>query len=179
MNIKKVIEAINYAAKKHQNQRRKNKEKTPYINHPIEVANTLADVGNVVDENTIIAAFLHDTIEDTYATPEEIDKLFGKEVLSIVLELTDDKRLPKKERKRLQVENAPKKTKSAKLVKLADKICNIKSIYNEPPVNWSLEKKLEYLNWAKKVVHGLRGINQALEKVFDKLYQKNIDKLSS
>jgi len=162
-----LLKAIAFSANKHRNQRRKNTEKSPYINHPIDVANLLWSVGNVRDIAVLLAAVLHDTIEDTGTQPAEISELFGDEVLSLVQEVTDDKSLPKQERKRLQVENAPHKSFGAKLIKLADKCCNVRDVIVSPPQDWTLERRREYLLWTERVVAGLRGTNPALEQYYD------------
>jgi GTP diphosphokinase / guanosine-3',5'-bis(diphosphate) 3'-diphosphatase len=166
-NIGLILMALRFSAAKHRDQRRKDIPQSPYINHPIEVAETLWQVGGVRDTATLLAAILHDTIEDTQTTPEELENLFGAEVLGIVLECTDDKSQPKIERKRLQIEHAPYISDQAKLVKLADKICNIHDVFTSPPPNWPLSRQQEYLIWSEKVVEGLRGVNERLESLFD------------
>jgi GTP diphosphokinase / guanosine-3',5'-bis(diphosphate) 3'-diphosphatase len=168
-DISALFKALQFSAEKHRHQRRKDKEASPYINHPIDVAATLWKVGKIRDSNVLTAAVLHDTIEDTNTTPEDIEGLFGDKVRSLVVEVTDDKTLPKEVRKRLQVETASHKSAGAKLIKLADKICNVQDISHAPPANWSLERRREYLDWAEKVVHGLRGTNSFLEKRFDEV----------
>ena len=166
-NTGQLIKAIRFSADKHRHQRRKDNVQSPYINHPVEVMQLLWDVGNVRDINVILAAILHDTIEDTGTRPEEIRDNFGEETLALVLEVSDDKSLPKQDRKRLQIENAPHKSNSAKLIKLADKSCNVRDLVYMPPESWSTERRREYLLWAEKVVAGLRGTNAALEEYFD------------
>ncbi len=167
-NLTTLIQAINFAAKKHHSQKRKGADGEPYINHPLEVLNLLTSVGKVEDFNILIAAVLHDTIEDTETTEEEIKKLFGAKVCKMVLELTDDKSLPKAERKQLQIEHAPHISKGAKQIKLCDKISNIRDISENPPHGWSDQRRSEYIDWGEKVVAGLRGANENLEKYFDK-----------
>ena len=120
--MNRIVAAIAFVADKHRNQRRKDAKASPYINHPIDLANVLANEAMVEDDRVLLAAVLHDTIEDTETTEQELTRLFGQEVTDIVLEVTDDKLLPKAERKRLQIEHAPKISRRAKLVKLADKI---------------------------------------------------------
>jgi len=164
-----ILKAIRFSAQKHNNQRRKDAKSSPYINHPIEVAETLWAVGNVRDEALLIAAILHDTIEDTDTSKEEIKTEFGEEVLNLVIEVTDDKSLPKETRKQLQVEHAPHKSERAKLLKIADKINNIRDIIKSPPEHWSLERRQEYLLWSERVVAGLRGVNPQLEKLYDEV----------
>ncbi|WP_322050009.1 HD domain-containing protein [Paraburkholderia bannensis] len=168
MNL--LIQATAFAAEKHRNQRRKDAHASPYINHPIALANVLANEGDVNDEAVLIAALLHDTIEDTETTAAEIETQFGREVAQIVQEVTDDKRLPKAERKRLQIEHAARISPQAKLVKLADKIANLRDIANSPPADWSLERKREYFAWSKAVVDQLRGVHPQLEAIFDQAW---------
>lgn len=162
-----LLTAINFSADRHRPQRRKDTLKSPYINHPIEVAELLWRVGGIRDQAVLLAAVLHDTIEDTETTAEEIGSLFGEEVLGVVLECTDDKSLPYLDRKRLQIETAPHKSEKAKLVKLADKICNVHDLNQSPPRWWPKIQKQEYLVWSEKVVAGLRGVNQELEALYD------------
>jgi guanosine-3',5'-bis(diphosphate) 3'-pyrophosphohydrolase len=144
-----VIAASGFAAHKHRDQRRKGADASPYINHPIAVANVLANEAGITDPVILTAALLHDTIEDTDTTPKELETEFGPEIAAIVIEVTDDKSLPKLERKRLQIEHAAHLSTSAKLVKLADKICNVRDMRQSPPVDWSTERKTEYFTWAK------------------------------
>jgi GTP diphosphokinase / guanosine-3',5'-bis(diphosphate) 3'-diphosphatase len=167
-DLANLLQAISFSAKKHRYQTRKGVDGEPYINHPIEVANILANVGKVTDFNILTAAVLHDTVEDTETTAEELTELFGEKVCSIVLEVTDDKSLPKHERKQLQIEHSPHLSNEAKQVKLADKISNVSDVLNNPP-DWPEERKQEYIVWAKKVVAGLRGVNADLDGLFDKI----------
>ena len=162
-----LLKAIRFSASRHRNQRRKDSVKSPYINHPIDVVQLLWEVGGVRDVDVLLAAVLHDTIEDTNTHPDELRDMFGEEVLSIVLEVTDDKSLPKLKRKHLQIETASMKSTKAKLVKLADKCCNVRDLRVLPPENWSMERRREYLLWSEKVVAGLRGTNAALEEYYD------------
>lgn len=168
-DLGKLLQAVSFSAKKHRYQKRKGGDAEPYINHPVEVANLLANVGKVRDINVLIAAVLHDTIEDTETTADEITNLFGAEVCGMVLEVTDDKSLPKTERKQKQVEHAPHLSNGAKHVKLGDKISNVTDVLNNPPKDWSKQRKDEYIEWAGKVVEGLRGTNKDLENYFDSL----------
>lgn len=163
------IEAVAFAAEKHRNQRRKDAEASTYINHPIALANLLANEGGVRDETVLIAAVLHDTIEDTETTAEELHAIFGSAVTSVVLEVTDDKSLEKQARKQRQIDHAPHISKEAKLIKLADKICNLRDILASPPADWSHERKRAYFSWANQVVAGVRGVNPNLDAVFDGL----------
>jgi guanosine-3',5'-bis(diphosphate) 3'-pyrophosphohydrolase len=166
-----ILRAVAFAAEKHKNQRRKDAEATPYINHPIALANVLKQEGGVDDVAVLAAAILHDTIEDTQTTVDELRQQFGDEITGIVLEVTDDKLLPKAERKRLQIEHAAHASPKAKLVKLADKICNLRDIATSPPSDWSMERKREYFDWAAKVVAGCRGENAGLEIAFDNAFE--------
>jgi guanosine-3',5'-bis(diphosphate) 3'-pyrophosphohydrolase len=164
-----VLDAALFAAEKHRDQKRKGAEASPYINHPLALARTLAFAG-VTETVVLCAALLHDTVEDTATSFEEIEERFGTHVMSIVREVTDDKTIKKPERKRKQVEMAASKTREAKLVKLADKISNLADILNSPPTDWPRERKLDYFDWAARVVAGLRGTNPTLEAEFDRLY---------
>lgn len=162
-----LLAALRFAAQKHRDQRRKDEDASPYINHPIAVAEILARVGGVTDVAVLQAAVLHDTIEDTETTAAELEAEFGPEVASLVVEMTDDKSLPSPERKRLQVEHAPGVTHAAKLIKLADKICNVTDVTHSPPARWDIERRREYLDWTERVVAGCRGTNEALERYYD------------
>ncbi|CAN5344540.1 HD domain-containing protein [soil metagenome] len=167
-----LIEAFDFAAYKHRDQRRKDAKASPYINHPIQLARVLAIEGQITDEQVIAAAILHDTIEDTETTADEIRARFGVTVATIVEEVTDDKSLPKAERKRLQIEHASQCSRRAKLVKLADKICNVRDMGTGAPAGWSLSRQQEYFDWAKQVVDRVRGVSPTLEAAFDDAYAK-------
>lgn len=167
-DLAKLLQALKFAADHHRNQRRKGAHEPPYINHPIEVVEQLVRVGKVTDINILLAAALHDTVEDTSAKPEDIEANFGKRVREIVAEVTDDKSLPKQERKQKQVEHAPHLSVEAKHVKLSDKISNIREIGVDPPADWDKQRKMDYFTWGEKVVNaGLRGVNEDLEQLFD------------
>jgi len=165
-----ILKATQFAADKHRNQRRKDAEASPYINHPIALANVLANEGGVTDPDVLCAALLHDTIEDTNTTADELRTIFGDEITSVVLEVTDDKSLPKAKRKELQIEHARHASPQAKLVKLADKICNLRDIAATPPADWDQKRKDQYFDWAKSVIDGVRGTNPQLEAIFDRVY---------
>lgn len=167
----KLLNALAFAAHKHRDQRRKDAVASPYINHPIALANVLANEAGIDDERVLIAAILHDTIEDTETTEQELAREFGQEIGALVMEVSDDKNLSKAERKRLQVEHASTISRRAKLVKLADKICNLRDVVGSPPSGWSLSRKQEYFDWARAVVDGLRGVHPALEHIFDETYK--------
>ena len=174
-----ILKALHFSATKHRDQRRKDVEASPYINHPIEVAELLSRVGDVRDLITLQGAILHDTIEDTETTPEELEALFGSEVRRVVEEVTDDKRLPKAGRKRLQVEHAPHLSEGAKQIKLADKISNVRSVTQTPPADWPLKRRLEYFDWTEQVVAGLRGCSPPLESLYHKLLEEGRRALGS
>ncbi len=162
-----LLRAVQFAAGKHQTQRRKDVGASPYINHPIEVAHLLADIGGITDLDTLVAAVLHYTIEDTKTTPAEIEERFGTTVRELVEEMTDNKVLDKAVRKQLQIEHAPNLSQQAKAIKLADKIANLRDVVENAPPDWSLARRIEYLNWTEKVVAGCRGTNGSLEAVYD------------
>jgi GTP diphosphokinase / guanosine-3',5'-bis(diphosphate) 3'-diphosphatase len=166
-----VVRAAAFAAQKHSSQRRKDVHASPYINHPLALADILANEGGVTNSQVIVAALLHDTVEDTETTLGELRDEFGEEIAGIVAEVTDDKSPHKNERKRLQVLNAAHKSEAAKLVKLADKISNLRDLARSPPASWSRERKREYFEWAREVVSGLRGVNPKLEAAFDQAYE--------
>jgi guanosine-3',5'-bis(diphosphate) 3'-pyrophosphohydrolase len=168
-NLALFAEAVAFAAEKHRHQRRKDTEASPYINHPIALARILIVEGRIEDVDTVCGAILHDTIEDTDTTREELCVAFGESVASVVVEVTDDKALPKGARKAAQVQHAPSLSRAAKLVKLADKIANLQDILQRPPAEWSRERKSAYFNWAASVVDGLRGVHPGLEAKFDEL----------
>lgn len=162
-----VIAAAAFAAERHRHQRRKDAEASPYINHPLALAHILVSEGAVADGAVIAAALLHDTVEDTETTLAELEDLFGARVAGIVAEVTDDTALPKAERKALQVSRAAGKSPGAKLVKLADKIANLRDLAARPPHNWPLERRTAYVRWSAEVVQGLRSTSPALEATFD------------
>jgi GTP diphosphokinase / guanosine-3',5'-bis(diphosphate) 3'-diphosphatase len=164
---KLILHAASFAAHRHRDGRRKGSDAQPYINHPLDVANMLCDIGGIDDAEILAAAILHDTVEDTETTEPEIRERFGDRIAELVLEVTDDKSLPKAERKRLQIEHAPHLSPGAKAIKLADKISNITDVTNHPPADWDTESRREYIEWGAAVVAGLRGVNEPLEKHFD------------
>ncbi len=166
-----LINAVNFAAQKHAGQRRKNKTQDPYINHPIEVMNLLAKA-KVTDVRALMAAVLHDTVEDTGTSLQEIEKEFGKEVASIVMEVTDDKSLTKLERKKLQIEHAKTISYGARLVKIADKISNLSNLLTDPPVSWSKEYIIGYAVWSHEVVSNMPVIDPFLEEQFFGIIKK-------
>jgi guanosine-3',5'-bis(diphosphate) 3'-pyrophosphohydrolase len=172
LQLKQLIKTLAFATQKHRHQRRKDIEASPYINHPITLVDILVNEAEVSDPDTLIAALLHDTIEDTDATFEEIEAEFGLTIADLVLEVTDDGSLPQMERKALQVKHAPDLTYKAKLVKLADKIANLRDIDRSPPAGWSLQRSQAYFDWAKQVIDNIRGTHEVLEAIFDEAYAK-------
>lgn len=172
-----LLDAIAFAAEKHRNQRRKDQDASPYINHPIQLASLLKHQG-IDDVVVLCAAILHDTVEDTNTTPADLRRVFGDAIADVVVEVTDDKSLSKAQRKRLQVEHAQRLTHRAKLVKLADKICNLRDMVAAPPSGWDLQRKREYFAWAKAVIDGLRGTHAGLEAIFDDVYAEGLAQLA-
>ncbi|AGA33744.1 Metal dependent phosphohydrolase [Thioalkalivibrio nitratireducens DSM 14787] len=171
MNEGLILRALAFAAHKHRDQRRKDADASPYINHPIALADILANEAGVTDPAVLCAAILHDTIEDTETTLEELEDAFGPEIATIVAEVTDDKTLPKDQRKQLQVEHAAHASPRAKLVKLADKIANLRDIAATPPADWSTERKREYFDWARQVVDRTRDASPGLGQLFDQVHR--------
>ena len=167
MNVVALLDALEFAADKHRKQTRHDVDDSPYVNHLIAVARVLAAEGGVDDEAALLAAVLHDTVEDTDTTFEQLDARFGPTVSSLVREMTDDKSLSKEVRKQQQIDHAPGASVLAKQLKIADKIANIRDIALRPPVDWSRARKLEYFAWAEQVVAGCRGVNPSLERAFD------------
>jgi guanosine-3',5'-bis(diphosphate) 3'-pyrophosphohydrolase len=161
-----LLAAITFAAHKHREQRRKDAAASPYINHPLALAHLLATEGKVRDLRTLIAAVLHDTIEDTETNYAELVDTFGRKIADVVMEVTDDKSLAKADRKRAQIEHAPHMSRRATLVKLADKTCNLRDVAHNPPAGWSLERRQEYFDWAKAVVDGLPKVNKRMLQAF-------------
>lgn len=171
--------ALHFAAQQHRLQKRKDQQGSPYINHPIHVLHILTHVGGVHDPIVLAAALLHDVVEDTDASLEKIRNLFGDEVADVVAEVTDDKDLPKAERKRLQIVHTPHMSARAQWLKLADKSANISDLIQHPPADWSLQRKRDYVDWGEQVIAGLRGSHPALEAYFDQLVADARQQLSS
>lgn len=168
----RIAHAIQFAARKHVDQRRKGARAEPYVNHVAEVASLLAQATRGRDANLVIAGLLHDTLEDTPNCHAELVRHFGRDVADLVREVTDDKRLHKRLRKCLQVERAPHKSRRAKMLKIADKTANLRSILVSPPTDWTAKRRREYFEWAARVVAGCRGVNAFLERGFDKVHAK-------
>lgn len=165
----RILEALEFAARRHAHETRKDPGQTPYIVHPIAVAHALITIGHILDSDTLVAALLHDTVEDTPTTFEELRQLFGPKVESLVRELSDDKSLPKQERKRRQVLEAPEKSLEAAQIKLADKLCNLRDLAEDPPPNWSPQRVDAYFSWAADVVNALPPASLPLKAAIDQL----------
>lgn len=174
-SIALIIDALAFAAHKHRDQRRKDKGASPYINHPVTLAHILATEGGVTDSVALAGALLHDTVEDTETTYEELVGRFGSAVADVVMECTDNKALPKAERKELQVKHAPHMTHAAKLVKIADKTANLRDVASHPPADWTRARRHEYANWAKRVIDNLGSVNPALEASFASAHAAVLD----
>jgi (p)ppGpp synthase/HD superfamily hydrolase len=168
--VQRILAAARFASEKHSAQKRKGMAGEPYVNHLIEVAQLVAGSSAELGANMVMAAFLHDTIEDTGTTAAELEKVFGSDVTQLVLELTDDKSLPKEVRKELQVQETPHKSARAQVIKLADKISNLRSLLNSPPADWSSKRKREYFDWGRRVVNAMPAPNPILKAEFDRTY---------
>jgi len=162
-----VIRAADFAARRHVGQRRKGAAREPYVNHLVEVAYLIADATGGRDAALVAAGLLYDTLEDTETRYEELEALFGLDIAELVSEVTDDKSLPKAERKRRQVATAASKSERARLLKIADKTSNLRALAHSPPADWDLSRAAEYIDWAEQVVAGCRGLNERLERAFD------------
>jgi (p)ppGpp synthase/HD superfamily hydrolase len=171
-DLVQLMRAADYAARQHMTQRRKGERAEPYINHLTEVAALLAETTDGSDPVLVMGGLLHDTLEDTDATYEDLANQFGEEVAALVAEVTDDKSLPKAERKRLQIEKTPDKSRRAKLLKIADKTSNLRALIQSPPGKWTDERLRDYVVWAEAVVRSCRGLNRKLEASFDVAYQE-------
>ncbi len=171
-SLNELIKALAFASAKHRDQRRKDVCASPYINHPIQLVDVLTNEAGVTDINVLQAAVLHDTIEDTKTTKEELQQHFGQRICNIVLEVSDDGNLCRNERKQAQISDAAELSNEAKLVKLADKICNLRDVADNPPAGWNVHRRQEYFDWALAVIDGLRGIHPGLESIFDETYTK-------
>ncbi|MDR2366175.1 MAG: HD domain-containing protein [Zoogloeaceae bacterium] len=169
-----IFRALAFAAQKHSGQRREDAEKTPYINHPLALADVLINEGGITDAETLCAALLHDTLEDTETTAEELRQHFGDNITRLVQEVSDDKSLHWRTRKRLQIEHAPHLSQKAQCIKLADKICNLRDLVVSPPPAWSPKRRREYLEWANTVISAIRAASPALAEQFDRIYAQRM-----
>ena len=165
-----ILKACDFAADKHHSQRRKDQARTPYINHPLAVARVLANEGGVKDAEILAAAILHDTLEDTETTLDELEREFGARIAGLVAEVTDDKSLPKPLRKQLQIDHAPYKSRGAALIKVADKICNLRDLAGSPPKRWTEGRRRKYIEWACDVVAALPIKRHRLRRVFERQF---------
>ena len=172
-----ILKAAHFSAQKHSTQRRKDENASPYINHPISVALAIAQIGGVDDPEILAAALLHDTLEDTETTPEELEAEFGKKVCEYVLDVSDDKTLPPDERKRRQIEHAKQISKGAALIKLGDKISNVTDVINSPPEDWDINRRKEYLDWAEKVIENCPKVNDRMENKFQEIIKQGRETL--
>ncbi|WP_407176958.1 HD domain-containing protein [Bradyrhizobium sp. STM 3562] len=165
--IRLISEAAELAARRHTGQQRKARADEPYINHLAEVASLLSAASNGEDAELVAAGWLHDTLEDTETTHDELAQRFGLRVAGLVEECTDDMSLSKSERRQKQVEDAPKKSPGAKLIKIADKISNVRARIFPNPTQAERDELADYVAWAEKVVAGCRGVNATLDGLFD------------
>ena len=172
-----ILKAAHFAAEKHRDQRRKDKHASPYIIHPISVALAITQIGGVDDPEILAAALLHDTLEDTNTEPEDLEAEFGKKVCEYVLDVSDDKTLPKDERKSRQIEHAKKISKGAALIKLGDKISNVTDVINNPPEDWDINRRKEYLDWAEKVIENCPKVNDRMENKFQEIIKQGRETL--
>lgn len=167
-----VLRAARFAARKHRDQRRKGRNGEPYINHPLDVAHVLCFEADIHDPQILAAALLHDTIEDTQTSLGELTGEFGESVARTVMEATDERTLDWRVRKKLQISRAKTASAAARRVKIADKICNLRSLLAGPPTDWSIERQRTYFDWARAVVDPMRGTDEALEARFDEVYRQ-------
>jgi (p)ppGpp synthase/HD superfamily hydrolase len=180
--VQAILRALSFAAERHSDQRRKGAGRPPFINHAIEVASILATIGGVTDAVTLQAALLHDTLEDTDTSAAELEELFGPLVRQIVDEVTDDISLSRADRKRSQVASAPRLSSRARLIRLADKISNVRAVTDSSPIDWSLERRRDYVDWSEQVIAGCRGCSPALERAYDNALRhalRTLDELTS
>ncbi len=172
-----VLAAAHFSADKHRDQRRKGSRNTPYINHPLEVAERLNRIGGIEDATVLAAAILHDTIEDTETTAAELSRLFGADIAALVEEVSDDKDLHWRDRKRLEIEHSAQASPAARLIKLSDKTSNVADTVANPPGDWTLQRRRDYLTFAEKVADGCRGLNGQLDAEFDRILAEARGKL--
>jgi GTP diphosphokinase / guanosine-3',5'-bis(diphosphate) 3'-diphosphatase len=169
-DLQRLIHAIDFAAERHRHQRRKDKRESPYINHPIALMRVLSVEAGIHDVDVLIGAVLHDTIEDTDTTEQDIERLFGRTVADLVLEVTDDTALDHADRRRLQIESAPHKSAGAAMIKLADKTCNLRDMIAAPPHWWDDRRRADYFRWARNVVDRLPVVHVKLLGIFDEAW---------
>lgn len=167
-----LVKALAFASRKHSHQRRKDADESPYINHPISLISILVIEAQIHDPDVLCGALLHDTIEDTETTTEELTEIFGGAIATVVSEVTDDKSLPKQERKRRQIDHAPHLSPNARLVKCADKIANLRDVADNPPADWPIDRRRDYFDLAKDVVDGMPDLPAQLRALFDATYER-------
>jgi uncharacterized protein (UPF0147 family) len=166
-DLRRLTKALLFAAEAHRNQRRKGAAQEPYLNHLVEVLDLLVQATDGTDTDMLIAAILHDVVEDTSASYEDVAKKFGERVAGIVRENSDDMTLPKAERRRARIAAMPLKSREARLVKMADVISNLRAIAVSPPAGWSADRKLGYLEGCRQLIDAGRGTDAAIERTFD------------
>jgi len=175
----KILQAVDFAADKHRDQRRKGESAEPYINHPLEVTRLLAEATGGRDPLLLMGGILHDTVEDTDTTLEEIERTFGRQVRELVAEVTDDTSLPSDERKRRQIAELPRRSERARMIRMADKISNMRSILDAPPKGWDRDRKLRYFTFTRAVAEKCRGVNEDLDRRFAETYQRAMTALGA
>jgi len=159
-----VLGAAIFATEKHKSQVRSNEKKTPYIIHPIEVADLVMKIGHVYDKDVLITALLHDVMDDTQTTYEQITSLYGTKVSSYLEEMTSKQGLSLKEQKKQQIMQAFRQNPSVAIIKLSDKLSNLKTLATSPPPSWSRDRIDQYFQWAQTVIENLPESNQLLKK---------------
>ncbi|MEP9351489.1 HD domain-containing protein [Xanthobacter sp. KR7-225] len=174
-----AVRALAFATLRHADQRRKGRRGEPYVNHLAEVALLVSEATSGADAALVAAALLHDVVEDQGVTLAEVAATFGADVAHLVAEVTDDKALPPEERKRLQVVHAPALSARGKLLKLADKVANLRSLAEDPPTDWETPRALAYVAWSREVAAGLRGASPALEAAFDAAVGAALDAIAA
>jgi guanosine-3',5'-bis(diphosphate) 3'-pyrophosphohydrolase len=176
-DLSAFLRAIHFAADRHRDQRRKGLDASPYINHPIAVAELLASVAGVEEPHVLQAAVLHDVVEDTETSLDELADRFGPRVAAIVGEVSDDKDLDWDDRKEEQVRGAKSLSPEAKLIRVADKICNVYDVGHRPPEGWSPGRRRAYVAWTARVVEGCRGVSGPLEARFDEVREDTLSRI--
>lgn len=172
-----VVKALHFAAQQHRNQRRKDADTSPYINHPIALLQVLVQEGGIEDPEILAAALLHDTIEDCGVTAAELSQHFGSKVSAYVVEVTDDKSLAKEARKQAQIDHAPHLSAEAQCIKVADKICNLRDLLNQPPADWPMSRKAKYFVWASQVIGAMPTPPPSLKAIADLLIAEGLQQV--
>lgn len=175
--MEKIEKSRNLAMARHSGQCRPNRGRDLKIDHIEEVARLVEESGGNHDE--IVAAWLHDIIEDTETIIEEIEELFGDDIAQLVDGLTDPPEFSSMLldfRKFQQAQRLLLKGNGVKRVKLCDQISNVRSVINDPPLGWDNKKCLAYIEGAKSIADVCYGISECLDNIFDKLYLEGIEK---